>query len=1504
MLNDFFADSFLQDNQIKIEKALIKKSENLVVLNFKFATILPINVFETFLKDINRFKKNFKQFDYAINISYDNFDLENEKLYLSYLNYLLRESLDYSLMNFSSSNSTFKDGTFTIIVPDLSKIAPSSEEKIVKLFNAYSIPVKVKIEELNRDEVKEMINAKEKTYKEEMNKAISAQKEEVAHVEAIKKYQKEAKPFKARQTVQGVDPISKIPSTPSGIDEYINVNGPANFNVEGEVFFVEGRRLNKPDTFLYQISITDGTDSITLKTFCNESQKQAYDELKNGDRIQAYGIAQYDTYSKEVTMTIRSFKLLGKTENVIPEDKSEVKRVELHLHSNMSALDAITPIEKYVDRALYWGQKAIAVTDHDGVYSYHDLMLKTDKTDCKPIYGVELGYVDEDNYHITFTDTSRLLKESSYVVFDLETTGFSVLYDRIIQIGAVKVKGGLVVDQFNSFVNPLMHIPQKVQNLTSITDETVKEAETIDVVLPKFLEFIGDSILVAHNATFDVSHIYENMKNLGIKRDKPFDVIDTLQIARNFYADELKRFNLAAMAKLFKVNQEHHHLADDDTRVTAECFIKMLDYFYQHDIYNYNELNKKINPKEMYKHVIPSHINILVKNQVGYKNMFKVLSDSLTTHFFNESRVLKSVLESLHDGILVGSGCYNGEVYELALNRSDEDLERAMLKYDYIEVQPADIYACTMKRDDYDDVNYLERAKATIERIVRTAKKLGKICVATSDCHYLDKNEKEFRDIYISAPQLGGGTHTLASCVETPDQHYRSTDEMLDNFAFLGEKVAYEIVVENTNKIADMIENVVAFKSKKEDLYSPADDEFNTSLGVPSIKEDLLKIVYENAYKNYGNPLPKYVSDRLDKELNSIINNGYSPVYYMAYLLVKKSNDDGYVVGSRGSVGSSFVATMMKITEVNPLAPHYFCKKCHFAVFKLNEEEKAKYPLDEKQMEFNDILQKTNSGYDLPRRVCPCCGESLSRDGQDIPFETFLGFKGDKTPDIDLNFSGLYQPTAHEYIRELMGPENAFRAGTVTTVAENTAIGYVKGHIERKHIELRNTEIKRIAKHIEGVRRSTGQHPGGIVVVPSYKEIYDVTPIQYPADKIENNWRTTHFEYHSFEANLLKLDILGHDDPTMLRFIFDYVEAHPDEFPFKTPQEIPIDDENVRKMFYETDCLGLKNSDIESKVATFALPEFGTKLSRGLLEETLPKTFAELVKISGLSHGTGVWGTNAQELFQGNTEFGKIPFADIIGCRDDIMVDLIYFGLQPSDAFTIMEYVRKGKAAKGEDPVKWDKFKSLMTSCPNVPSWYPWSCGKIEYMFPKAHAVAYVLMAMRIAWFKYHKPLVFYSAFFTIRANQFEPDVMLEGLSKIKSRICDLKMIKSPTAKEDDLLTMYTVAVEMIKRGFIFLPVDIRYSHATTFEIEGKGLRLPFVAIPGLGESVAKDVMKRRELKPFTSKEDVSKNTKLNKTLFEKMNAMGAFADLPDEDDEPTGDDITSGLFSVFEEEM
>jgi DNA polymerase-3 subunit alpha (Gram-positive type) len=808
------------------------------------------------------------------------------------------------------------------------------------------------------------------------------------------------------------------------------------------------------------------------------------------------------------------------------------------------------------------------------------------------------------------------------------------------------------------------------------------------------------------------------------------------------------------------------------------------------------------------------------------------------------------------------------------MNKDDDTLRELARYYDYLELQPPHDFAHLEGEMD----QAIQRVQDTMRRIIRIGQELDIPVVATGDVYHLMESDKKYRDIYVQTPVVGGGLHPLSRYDSIPSQYFRTTDEMMEAFGFLDEDVRKAVVVTNPNQLADRIEFVQAFRPE---LYAP-DDDFLALEGVPSVQNRLIQMVNDASHARYGNPLPKLVEDRIDKEIRSITENKFSTVYYISHLLVKKSLDEGYLVGSRGSVGSSLVATLMNITEVNPLPPHYVCPKCTFSSFKMTDKEKREYGLRDNEMALQAILDQHETGFDLPDQVCPVCGEDLKKDGHSIPFETFLGFKGDKVPDIDLNFSGDYQPVVHEYIRQLFGKQRAFRAGTISTVAEKTAFGYVKGYIEKKNLTMRNAEIERIAMNITGVKRSTGQHPGGIVVVPSYKDITDVTPVQFPADDTESTWKTTHFDYHSFEDNLFKLDVLGHDDPTMIRYLMDYVRAHPLEFPFADATEIPLDDKNVYSLLNSTESIGLKPTDINSEVASFGIPEMGTSFVRDMLRDSRPKTFADIVKISGLSHGTDVWLNNSKDLVTGHSMYGKIPFKEVIGCRDDIMVYLIQNKMDESTAFEISEFIRKGKAA--EKPDQWAGYQMIMKEH-NIPDWYIWSCGKIKYMFPKAHATAYVMMALRIAWFKYYKPIVFYSAYFSKRASDFDVYALKGGEYEIVQKMNEIDA-KGNRATDTDRrqYTVLEVALEMTKRGFGFQNIDLDKSDARDFLIseDKKHLILPFITLDGLGLKVAESIVKAREEAPFQSKDDVRERTSLSKTLFTKLEMLDVFDHLPD----------------------
>ncbi|WP_025725126.1 PolC-type DNA polymerase III [Acholeplasma granularum] len=1394
---------------------------------------------------------------------------------------------------FKNYSIEFKDNTYFILVDKDSKTIKKYLPALKKYFIKHGIDVEFELK-LNEDleSVTDQVMQNIESQQEILESLVKTQDTIILDKKTT---------FQRKSSPSAVD-IKEIPMSAYELDKYQNEKGDVNFLVEGEVFKTEFRELR--NTNLLTISIFDETDAITIKRFVKTPKDIALaKEVKVGDIIQVSGNAQYDTFQKEVVLMARALYQIDRPKKQERIDKAKEKRVEFHLHTKASPMDAITSIGDYVETLEKWGHKAFAITDRNGLYAFPDLHKAIKGKKIKPIYGVQLDFVDDESF-IVASDyhTDFLLKEATYTVIDIETTGLSNTRDKIIEIAAYKIRSGMISDRFEMLIDPEEKLSDITIRITNITDDMVHGQPKIEEVLPQFFEFIKDTVLVAHNASFDSGMLFEHAKKLNIKHEE-FAVIDTLNIARYFYnatnkdknharyyvndagnIPDLKRFNLKAVTKFFKVNLEAHHRAIYDAYATAEVFIHMLQDFYKEDIFSYYELQTAIDPDEAWRHPIPKYANVLAMNQEGYKNLFKVVSDALTTHFDGGPRLLKSTFLKYRQGLLIGSGSENGEVFEMALNRNDDDLRKTIEFYDYIEVHPLNAYLHLEK-----DLGQLGREiiQATIKKIITVAKELNKIVIATSNAHYLNPEDKKYREIYIQTKSVGGGLHPLANYEVSPDQHLLTTNEMLESFSFLDEKLAYEIVVTNTQKLNEKFENVVAFPKE---LFSIPDDAFKDTLGIKSIADHVKLMVNEKATALYGNPMHPYVKARVDKELDKIIDNKFAPIYYISHLLVKKSLEDGYLVGSRGSVGSSLVATLMDITEVNPLRPHYRCESGDYSVFKMTEEEIYEIGFKEIDKPYIEHLKHVKSGYDLPDMNCPHCQKKLLKDGHDIPFETFLGIDGDKTPDIDLNFSGDYQAKAHDYVRELLGEDYTFRAGTIQTVAERNAYGYVKGYLEYLGKEARGAYIEKLAKGIEGVKRSTGQHPGGIIVVPKTKSIYDVTPIQYPADDINSLWKTTHFDYHAFEDNLLKLDILGHDDPTLIKFLMDYVKEHPNDFPFKRAQDIPLDDPKVYKLFQSPEVIGIKSDEVYGDIASYGIPEFGTPFTRQMLQDTRPNTFAGLVKISGLSHGTDVWLKNSQELILGNTQFGKISFDDIIGCRDDIMVGLSDLGMSESKAFEIMEFVRKGRPSS--NPKKWAEYEAEMKAS-KIPDWYIWSASLIKYMFPKAHATAYVIMAMRIAWFKVYSPLLFYSGYFSKRAVQFEHDIMTAGYNAIRNRINQLRKEPNLTAKDQDVLVTLMIALEMTKRGFKFLPVHIKKSAASEFIMEKDGLRMPFVSIDGLGMQAAIGIVEARNEKPFTSKEDARKRGKLNKTVFEKLDIAGSFDDLNE-----VSSELEHGLFA------
>ncbi len=1272
-------------------------------------------------------------------------------------------------------------------------------------------------------------------------------------------------------------PLKDLPTTEFELTEYVNKNFNDIFVVEGDVLEAEIKTL-KGGYKIYEATISDGTSSILLKTFINLTdpyyEKFYRENCMVGFTVKVVGRMAYDKYSRDLVININEINSHPVEKKEFKVDELSEPRVELHAHTKMSAQDAVLDIEAYVSRAIQYGYKSLAVTDHYNVQAFPDFYKYAKENKIKPIFGLEGRLVDEAKFKIALTNADIDLRDATYVVYDLETTGFSVVYNEIIEIAACKVKNGMIIEEFSEYVKPKNHITSAITRLTSITEDDVRNAGTIEEVLPRFWKFIDGAILVAHNASFDNSHLYENLKRLGMVYSI-LPTIDTLQFARIYYGDKLKKFSLNYVAKLFGVDLEQHHRAIYDAKATTEIFLKMLKGLLDKKIYNYNQINGMINPEEAFKHAIPTHIVLLAKNRQGLVNLNKIVSESHTKTFHKEPRILKQFLETHREGLLVGSACYRGEVFDTALNKSYQELLEVVSFYDYLEVQSVECYCHLIESSE--GIITADIIREVIKKIIKAGEEKGILVVATGDVHFLDPNDDILRKMLVEVPLVGGGLHDLKDINKMPEQYFKDTHTMLQEFSFLDEGLAHQIVVKNTNLIGDMIEEFDLFPSE---LFAPADD-FLIERGVPSAKQGVIELTYRNAFKKYGNPLPKYIQDRLDKELRSIIDNNYATIYYISYLLVKHSKDAGYIVGSRGSVGSSLVATFMEITEVNPLPPHYICPKCHFSAFKLNVEEKKNYEQHPEAAKFMEILHNSGTGYDLPENICPICGAKLEGNGCDIPFETFLGFEGDKVPDIDLNFSGDYQAKAHDFCREVFGEEYTFRAGTISAIQDNIAYGYVKGHNEREGKPMRQSDIKRLAAGLCGVKRSTGQHPGGIVVVPKGMDINEITPVQFPADDTSKNWYTTHHGYHDFEHNLLKLDILGHDDPTMIRHLMNFVHQEPEKFPFTTVEEIPLFDQGVLSLFSGVEVLNVTPAQVKMEIGTTGLPEFGTQLAKTMLKDIRPKTVSDLIKISGLSHGRDVWNGNAKDYFFGIKEgVSAIPFNDLIGCRDDIMIYLLEKGLPALSAFTIMEQVRKGNGVLPEQEKEMLRY--------DVPKWYIDSCKAIKYMFPKAHATAYVIMALRIGWFKLYRPIHYYAGYFSRRASAFDVETMVAGYDAIFQKVKDIEERinnkQDVSRKEIDIYDTLLLALEMTARGYRFKQIDLEKSNWRDFLIEDNSLIIPFIAVDSLGESTAKSIVEAREESSFTSIKDLSRRTRLSNTLIERFNRLGILKNLPEDD--------------------
>lgn len=1196
--------------------------------------------------------------------------------------------------------------------------------------------------------------------------------------------------------------------------------------IRGQVQTLDTRDIRNNKTII-MMEITDFTDTIVVKIFARTEQvPEILREIKTGVFLKIRGVTTIDRFDGQLSIgSVFGIKKIQDFRKARMDTWPE-KRVELHCHTKMSDMDGVSDVKDIIRRAKAWGHKAIAITDHGVVQSFPDANhAVSPEDDFKIIYGCE-AYLVDDLQDLVVHSKNQSLRDS-YVVFDLETTGFSPVANKIIEIGAVKVVDGKITEKFSTFVNPGVPIPYRIEELTGINDNMVLDAPSIEKILPDFLDFCEGCVMVAHNASFDMSFIEENCRRQGYERE--FTIVDTVSLAR-VLMPQLNRFKLDTVAKALKISLENHHRAVDDAGCTAEIFEKFVEMLEARDVKALDEVNELGRSSVEKIRKLPSHHAILLAtNDLGRVNLYRLVSCSHLKYFNRRPLIPKSEFLKHREGLLIGSACEAGELYQAVLNhRSDQEIARLVDFYDYLEIQPLGNNAFMIKSDKT-DVESMEDLRQINRKIVKLGEEFGKLVVATCDVHFLNPEDEVYRRIIMAGKGFGDAD-------EQAPLYLRTTEEMLQEFAYLGSEKAEEIVITNPNKIADMCERISPVRPDK---CPPV---------IPDSDKNLREICYNRAHEIYGDDLPEVVVERLERELHSIISNGFAVMYIIAQKLVWKSNEDGYLVGSRGSVGSSFVATMAGITEVNPLRPHYYCPKCHYSDF--DSEYVKPYA--------------GRAGCDMPDRNCPVCGEKLKKEGFDIPFETFLGFKGNKEPDIDLNFSGDYQGNAHRYTEVIFGKGQTYRAGTIGTLADKTAFGYVKNYYEERGERKRTCEINRIVQGCVGVRRTTGQHPGGIIVLPLGEDIDSFTPVQHPANDMTTDIITTHFDYHSIDHNLLKLDILGHDDPTMIRMLEDLTGID--------AQTIPLDNQEVMSLFRSTEALGVTPEQLGGcPLGSLGIPEFGTEFVIQMLVDTKPQSFSDLVRISGLSHGTDVWLGNAQTLI----EEGKATISTAICTRDDIMTYLIGKGLDSELSFTIMESVRKGKGLKPE----WEK--EMLSH--DVPDWYIWSCKKIKYMFPKAHAAAYVMMAFRIAWYKIFYPLAYYAAYFSIRASAFSYELMCLGQEKLEHYIDDYKKRgDSLSKKEQDSLKDMKIVQEMYARGYDFLPLDLYQADARRFQIIDGRLMPSLSTIDGLGEKAADAVMEAAREGRFLSKDDFRDRTKVSKTVIDLMDDLGILGDLPE----------------------
>ena len=1439
-------------SQAEIEQVIVHKQSNIWEFRFVFENILPFELFLALKKGLKEeFSKTGNQATFEIKTK--NQDFSRELLQAYY-----HEAFSDGPCSSQGFRTMYQD--FQVRFENDQLIIEASEAADTEHFRKNHLPNLSKQLELfgfpkficHLEKNEDLTKEEQEAFHSENQMIVQAANDET--LRAMEQLEQMAPPPPVEDKpvfdFQAKKAAAKSKLDKAEITPMIEVNSEENRLVfEGVVFDVE-HKITRTGRVLINFKMTDYTSSFSMQKWVrNEEEAQKFDIIKKNSWLRVRGNVEVNNFTRDLTMNVQDVQEVVHYErkDLMPEGE---RRVEFHAHTNMSTMDALPEVEEIVGTAAKWGHKAVAITDHGNVQSFPHGYKAAKKAGIQLIYGMEANIV-EDRVPIVYNEVEMNLSEATYVVFDVETTGLSAIYNDLIQVAASKMYKGNIIAEFDEFINPGHPLSAFTTELTGITDDHVKNAKPLVQVLKEFQEFCKDTVLVAHNATFDVGFMNANYERHGLpKITQP--VIDTLEFARNLYP-EYKRHGLGPLTKRFGVALEHHHMANYDAEATGRLlFIFIKEVAEKYGVTDLARLNLDLISPDSYKKARVKHATIYVKNQVGLKNIFKLVSLSNTQYFEGVPRIPRTVLDAHREGLILGSACTEGEVFDAVVSQGVDAAVEVAKYYDFIEVMPPAIYAPLIAKEQVKD---MEELHTIIKSLIEVGERLGKPVLATGNVHYLEPEDEIYREIIVRSLGQGAminrtiGHGEAAQPAPLPKAHFRTTNEMLDEFVFLGEDLARKIVIENTNALAEIFEPVEVVKA---DLYTPFIDQ---------AEETVAELTYKKAFEIYGNPLPDIVDLRIEKELTSILGNGFAVIYLASQMLVQRSNERGYLVGSRGSVGSSFVATMIGITEVNPLSPHYVCGQCQYSEFITD----GSY----------------GSGFDMPNKDCPNCGHKLSKNGQDIPFETFLGFDGDKVPDIDLNFSGEDQPSAHLDVRDIFGEEYAFRAGTVGTVAAKTAYGFVKGY-ERDYGKFyREAEVERLAQGAAGVKRTTGQHPGGIVVIPNYMDVYDFTPVQYPADDVTAEWQTTHFNFHDIDENVLKLDVLGHDDPTMIRKLQDLSGID--------PNDIPMDDPGVMDLFSGTDILGVTPDQIGTSTGMLGIPEFGTNFVRGMVDETHPTTFAELLQLSGLSHGTDVWLGNAQDLIK----TGIADLSTVIGCRDDIMVYLMHAGLDPKMAFTIMERVRKGLWLKISEEERNGYIEAMKAN--NVPEWYIESCGKIKYMFPKAHAAAYVMMALRVAYFKVHHPIYYYCAYFSIRAKAFDIKTMGAGLEAIKRKmqeIAEKRKNNEASNVEIDLYTTLEIVNEMWERGFKFGKLDLYRSDATEFIIDGDTLIPPFVAMDGLGENVAKQLVRARQEGEFLSKTELRKRGGLSSTLVEKMDEMGILGNMPEDNQLSLFDDL------------